>query len=319
MFFAAGSVLHGTGTKDMEKLGGLMKRMPWTGSIMIAGAVAIAALPPLNGFVSEWLMYLGLLKAGFATSDGRSLTALFAVGLLALIGALAAVTFVRLTGIVLLGSPRSEAARHAHESSPWMLGPMLVLVFLCLTVAVIPQTVAGLLRGVLSQLLGPDAGQGLLNLELSEAPLHIVGNLNAVTLVAIGGLTALLLAWARYTRQAEGPTWACGYVKPTVRMQYTGRSFAELLAEHLLPRFFRPHTTRQSPQGLFPSKSDFGTETPDPLTEKVYEPFFRRWAERFSLLRVLQQGQVHVYLMYILLVVVLALAWVSLRTWWAAS
>src|ERR1017187_7246412 len=178
MFFAAGSVLHGTGTKDMEKLGGLMKRMPWTGSAMMVGAVAIAALPPLNGFVSEWLMYLGLLKSGFATSDSRSLVALFAVGLLALIGALAAATFVRLTGIVLLGSPRSEAARHAHESSPWMVGPMLVLVFLCLIGAGIPQAVAGLLLGVLNQLLGPDAGQGLLNLESSDAPLHIVGNLN---------------------------------------------------------------------------------------------------------------------------------------------
>src|ERR1017187_737420 len=110
MFFAAGSVLHGTGTKDMEKLGGLMKKMPYTASAMIAGAVALAALPPLNGFVSEWLMYLGLLKSGFATSDSRSLMALFAVGVLALIGALAAATFVRLIGIVLLGSPRSEAA-----------------------------------------------------------------------------------------------------------------------------------------------------------------------------------------------------------------
>src|SRR5205807_7057947 len=97
MFFAAGSVLHGTGTRDMEKLGGVMKRMPWTGSALMVGAVAIAALPPLNGFVSKWLMYLGVLESGFATNDSRSLTALFAVGLLALIGGLAAVAFVRLT------------------------------------------------------------------------------------------------------------------------------------------------------------------------------------------------------------------------------
>jgi hydrogenase-4 component B len=102
-------------------------------------------------------------------------------------------------------------------------------------------------------------------------------------------------------------------------MQYTGRSFAEMIAEHLLPRFLRPHTTRQGPQGLFPSKSDFGSDCPDPVSEKVYEPFFRRWAERFSRLRILQQGQVHIYLIYILLMVVLALAWVSLRTGWTTS
>jgi hydrogenase-4 component B len=315
MFFAAGSVLHGTGTKDMEKLGGLMKRMPWTGSLMIAGAVAIAALPPLNGFVSEWLMYLGLLKSGFATSDGRSLTALFAVGLLALIGGLAAITFVRLTGIVLLGSPRSEAAQHAHESSPWMLVPMQVLLLLCFTVAVVPQMVVNMLTEPLTQILGWPVGPTLEELATSEAPLYVIGNVNAWILVALGITALILWALVRRTVRAEGSTWGCGYAKPTVRMQYTGRSFAELLAEHLLPRFLRPHTTRQAPQGLFPSTSAFGTETADPLTEKVYEPFFRHWAERFSLLRVLQQGQVHVYLVYILLVVVLALAWVSLRTW----
>ena len=111
MFFAAGSVLHGTGTKDLEKLGGVAKRMPWTGVAMIIGAVAISALPPLNGFVSKWLMYLSLMKYGLATSGGRGLTALLAVGVLALVGGLAGIAFVRLTGIALLGSPRSDAAR----------------------------------------------------------------------------------------------------------------------------------------------------------------------------------------------------------------
>jgi formate hydrogenlyase subunit 3/multisubunit Na+/H+ antiporter MnhD subunit len=319
MFFTAGSVLHGTGTKDMEKLGGLMQRMPWTASAMVVGAVAIAALPPLNGFVSEWLMYLGLLKCGFATTDSRSLPAFFAVGLLALVGSLAAAAFVRLTGIVLLGSPRSEAARHAHESSPWMLGPMVLLVFLCLAVAVVPQAITGSMAGALDQVLGWQPGQTVVELESSDARLSVVGHINALTLLAIAAGMIGLLAWSRRAVRAEGPTWGCGYARPTVRMQYTGRSIAEMLVEHLLPRFLRPHTSRRAPKGLFPSKSDFGCDSPDPVSEKVYEPFFRRWAERFSRLRVLQQGKLHVYLVYILLMVVLALAWVSLRTWWAAS
>ena len=110
------------------------------------GCVAIAALPPLNGFVSEWLMYLGLVKYALTASGASSLVALLAVGLLALIGGLAAITFVRLAGIALLGSPRSEAAMHAHESSRWMLGPMFVLVVGCLTMAMIPQVVLGPIR-----------------------------------------------------------------------------------------------------------------------------------------------------------------------------
>lgn len=316
MFFAAGSILHGTGTKDMEQLGGLMKRMPWTAGAMMAGAVAISALPPLNGFASEWLMYLGLLQWGLASSHS-SLIALFAVGLLALVGGLAAVAFVRLTGVVLLGSPRSEAARHAHESSLWMLGPMLLLVTLCVTVAVIPQVVTGLMSGTLDQVLGSETGPTLARLQTSEAPLYMVGNLNAATLLAIAVGTIGLIVWSRKSVRADGPTWGCGYVMPTERMQYTGRSFAEMIAEHLLPRFLRPRVKREKPQGLFPSRGNFTAECPDPVSRKMYEPFFRRWAERFSRLRILQQGRVNVYLVYIVLTVVLTLAWVSLRTMWA--
>jgi NADH:ubiquinone oxidoreductase subunit 5 (subunit L)/multisubunit Na+/H+ antiporter MnhA subunit len=319
MFFAAGSVLHGTGTKDMEKLGGLMKRMPWTASAMIVGAVAIAALPPLNGFVSKWLMYVSLLKCGLATHDSLSLTALLAIGLLALIGGLAATAFIRLLGIVLLGSPRSEAVQHAHESSLWMLAPMQVLIFLCLIMALAPQMAAGLTVTVLDQILGRDASHTLLELESSETPLYIVGNANAWIVIAVGAVALVLLGLLRKRVWAEGPTWGCGYVKPTARMQYTGRSLAEMIAEHVLPRFLRPHTTRQVPRGLFPAKGDFGAECPDPFSEKIYEPFFRRWAERFSRLRVLQQGKVHVYLVYILLMVVLSLAWVSVYRWWGTS
>jgi NADH:ubiquinone oxidoreductase subunit 5 (subunit L)/multisubunit Na+/H+ antiporter MnhA subunit len=319
MFLAAGSVLHGTGSKDMEKLGGLATRMPWTASAMMVGAVAIAALPPLNGFVSKWLMYLGLMNCGLATNDSRSLTALLAIGLLALIGGLAAIAFVRLTGIVLLGSPRSDAAEEAHESSPWLLGPMLFLVVLCLAAAVFPQAVTGYLVRPLDEIVGQHAGDTLLSLESATAPLRTLGHVNAWTLIAVATGTLGALALSRRGRRADGPTWGCGYVRPTVRMQYTGRSFAEMLGEHLLPRFLRPHTKRQAPRGLFPCKSYFWSESADPVSAKVYEPFFRRWAGRFSRLRILQQGKVHVYLVYVVLMVVLALAWVSLRTWWGAS
>jgi formate hydrogenlyase subunit 3/multisubunit Na+/H+ antiporter MnhD subunit len=319
MFFAAGSVLHATGTKDVEKLGGLAKRMPWTAGAMTAGAVAMAALPPLNGFVSEWLMYLGLMRCGFTSDGSRGLTALFAVGLLALIGGLAAVTFARLAGVVLSGSPRSEAARHAHESSPWLIGPMLVLVLLCSGVALAPRAAIGWLEGPLDQVLGREAGQSLLDLDSADVPLHAIGNANAWILIGAAALALVLVTLVRRGGRVEGPTWGCGYARPTVRMQYTGASFAEMAAERLLPRSLRPHTTRQGPRGLFPGKGDFGSEHCDPVSERVYDPFFRRWATRFSRLRILQQGKVHVYLVYIVLTVVLALAWVSLRAWWAPS
>src|SRR5258706_7001413 len=130
-----------------------MKRMPWTGGAMAGGAVAIAALPQLNGFASKWLMYLALLQAGLPTESDQALTALLSIGLLALIGGLAALAFVRLIGIAFLGSPRSPAAEHAHESSQWMRGPMLLLVASCLLLAVLPSCGVNLLGWSLVQIL----------------------------------------------------------------------------------------------------------------------------------------------------------------------
>lgn len=319
MFFAAGSVLHGTGTRDMEQLGGLMHRMPWTGFAFMSGALAIAALPPLNGFVSKWLMYVSLLQTANAPGIHGNLLALFAIGLLALIGGLTAITFVRLAGITLLGASRSDAARRAHEASPWMIAPIYVLLILCIITAVIPQFVVLLLTNVLEQMLSGEAAGTWSELAATDAPIYIVGNLNAWLLVLAGGGTILFLAWARRSLRAEGPTWGCGYVRPTERMQYTGRSFSEMMADHLLPRFLRPRTKCQAPRGLFPAQGDFKSESPDPFRTKGYEPFFRRWARRFVRLRILQQGKINIYLIYVVLTVVVALAWVSLRTWWAAS
>jgi formate hydrogenlyase subunit 3/multisubunit Na+/H+ antiporter MnhD subunit len=318
MFFTAGSVLHGAGTKDIERLGGLMKRMPWTGSTMLLGAVAICGLPPLNGFVSEWLMYLGLLKSGLATTDSRGLVALLAVGLLSLIGGLAAITYVRLCGVALLGSPRSEAASHAHESSWWMRGPILLLLAACVGVAVVPDRVVGVLTRPLDQVLGLEPGQTVVELTLSEAPLDKLGALNAWALAAVAVTAVVLLALCRGGTQADGGTWGCGYARPTARMQYTGRSFSELMAEHLLPRSLRPRTARHLPKALFPALGSFTSECPDPVSEQFYEPLLNRAARRFVRLRVLQQGKIHVYLIYITLTVVTALTWLSLRAWWGA-
>jgi formate hydrogenlyase subunit 3/multisubunit Na+/H+ antiporter MnhD subunit len=323
MFLAAGSVLHGAGTRDMEQLGGLLRRMPWTGATMVVGAVALAALPPLNGFTSKWLMYLGLIRAGFAQTGGVSLVTLLAIGLLAVIGGLSAVTFLRLIGIVLLGNPRSDNILEAHESSPWLLGPMVVLAILCVGVAIVPYVVIEPLLGVADTVFGWDAGAARRHLDLEQTPLDIIGTVNAwvLALMAAGGI--LMAVWLRKQSPAEGATWGCGYARPTAKMQYTGRSFAEMMAEHLLPRFLRPRTHRAPPQGVFPGASEFAAETPDPVTEGVYQPFFRRWARRFSALRILQQGRIHIYLIYIFMVVVLALAWltvrIKVRAWWGVS
>ena len=141
---------------------------------------------------------------------------------------------------------------------------------------------------------------------------------NASVLLALRGRGDGGMGGGTAGARAEGPTWGCGYARPTPRMQYTGQSFAEMMAEQLLPRLLRPRTKRQAPRGWFP-RGRIRVAVPRPVREWFYEPAFRRWAERFSRLRILQQGKVHVYLLYIVLTVVLALAWVLIRRWRGTS
>ncbi len=311
LFLCSGSVLHGAGTRDLEALGGLAKRMPVTGLLLMLGAVAIAGLPPLNGFVGEWLLLRGLFAGALARGGAPGIAALLAVGALAFVGALAALCFVRLVGIALLGNARTEAAARAHESSAGILVPMLLLGAGCAALSLRPSIALRPVAAFAGQLFGAQVGAGVEALAPSLTTLGAVSAAIALALAALGAALA-----ARVRRPAAAPiTWDCGYAAPTARMQYTASSFAQIATAELLPRGLGPRATEHRPRGLFPAPAAFRTEDADPLTLRWYEPFFTRWADRFAGLRWLQQGVLHAYLFYILLVVVAALAWTSLRGW----
>lgn len=312
MFLAAGSVLHGAATGDIEQLGGLMKRMPWTARAMTLGAVGMAGLPPLNGFISEYLICLGVANTALAATDGPGLAAMLTLGALAWIGSLAALAFVRLIGVALLGSPRGDAAGHAHESPAMLVGPQVVLVLLCLAVAIWPHQAARLLSPAIGQILGAAAGETLFSAE-ALAPLSKLATINIATLASIGAVAMGLMFAGRQARRAKRGTWGCAYPRPSSRMQYTGSSFAAYAADRLLPRPLQSRVKRTDVRGLFPEPAEFASRCPDVLEENVYEPLFHRVADLFSRLRFLQQGSIRVYLVYMLLAVVAALAWVQLR------
>jgi hypothetical protein len=157
------------------------------------------------------------------------------------------------------------------------------------------------------------------------------GSTTADALAAVTGATSIIgtcaiAIWAalafiglmfvlRTGKPAQDQTWGCGYAAPTVRMQYTGRSFSEMLAERLLPAPLRPRITARAPEAIFPHEGELTSDTVDPFTRGVYQPFLARWADRFARLRWLQQGILHVYILYILVVLVIALGWTSVRGW----
>ncbi len=311
MFLGAGSVLHGTGTKDIERLGGLLRRMPWTGRALLFGAVAIAGLPPLNGFVGEWLLFRALAQAGVEQVAPAGLLAIGGAAALSFTGGLAALCFVRLVGVVLLGTPRSEAAERAHEASHTMTAVLVLLMIACAIGALLAPLLMAALAALLAQLGAATRGD-VSALAASLWPLVFV---NLGLLAGIVGGGALSLRMLRGGRLQRAETWGCGYAAPTARMQYTGHAFSELFSTRILPRWAQARLWSSRPKGPWPSSASFTSDTTDPLTRVAYAPFLLRWGHRFARLRFLQQGNVHLYLLYIFAAALGALAWVAVRDW----
>ncbi|WP_305043195.1 proton-conducting transporter transmembrane domain-containing protein [Geoalkalibacter sp.] len=304
LFLGAGGLLHATGTRDLNHMGGLLKRLPLSGALLIGGSLAIVAVPPLNGFVSEWLLYLGLLQGATQLSGAAALPPLLLVGLLALTGALALLVFVRLVGIALLGVPRSPAAVTAHEGGASLLLPQALLLSACLAIGLFPGAALGLLAAPLALLAPPGASAALL-----AVPLAGPGSL-AWLLLALVSTAALLLVGLRRRRpRTAGETWGCGYALPSARMTYSAEGFAELAHNRMLPAVLRPAVGGALPAELFPQPVGRAQASADPVLGRLFQPLFAGLGERCVRLRWLQQGKPAVYLAYIFLTGAALMLW----------
>ncbi|MDO9632237.1 MAG: proton-conducting transporter membrane subunit, partial [Humidesulfovibrio sp.] len=305
LFFTAGSVLHGTRTRQLDQLGGLAGPMPWTALMFLVGAVAICGLPPLNGFVSEFLVYLGLWHTVTTvdTGGGAGLgAAMIAVPVLAMIGALAVACFVKVYGSVFLGLPRTLAASRAKESPLSMRAPMLVLALCCALIGLAPALVVPVLEPVLAH-WSPEAlaaGPGLGSL----APLS---TLSALSMLLVALVLALGLALARKARLAPRQgTWDCGYARPTSRMQYTASSFAQTIVD-MFGWVLRQHVQQPRLEGHFPAQAKMQTHVDELVLDRVLLPAGRRVERWFAWFHLFQQGLTQQYVLYILIAVVLLL------------
>ncbi len=301
LFFSAGSVIHATGTRQIDRMGGLAKPMPKTAMLFTIGAVAICGLPPLNGFVSEFLIYIGLFRT-LGLGEAPWLWGTLAAPVLAMIGALAVACFVKIVGVVFLGEPRTDEARHGHEAPASMTSPMVLIASLCFAIGLLPILIAP----VMDRAIRAWAGDIPLQPVMSWAPLGWISAM-ALALGALGaaGYIALRrrISAGAFTKVG---TWDCGYAAPTARMQYTASSFAQMLVG-IFGGVLRPRVHRPKLEGVFPASSHFESHVEDAAMKDVIEPSLS-WIERMlSSLRFLQQGRVQLYLLYILIVVVVLL------------
>jgi hydrogenase-4 component B len=302
LFQGAGSVLHATGVRDLDALGGLARRMPVTALTFLVGAVAISGLPPLNGFVSEWLVLVGAFRGG-SLAGGAGVAAVAVLPVLALIGGLAVACFVKVFGVLFLGVARTDAPARAHEAGPLMRVPMVLGAALCVLLGVAPLVAIALAAPAVLEVGG-----------LTEVPAGVVGGLASLTSVAgvLLGVTALLvLARAALLRRRSvsvGPVWACGYEGVTPRMQYTAASFAEPVLAPFGAAIQRT-VHAELPSGYFPASARYDDHVSDMAGERLLVPAARRVLAAFGRVRVLQQGRLQLYLAYVFVTLLVLLIW----------
>jgi hydrogenase-4 component B len=286
LFLGAGSVVHATGIRDIDRLGGLAKRMPVTAAAFLVGSVAIVGLPPLNGFLSEWLVYRSLMQGGIAAHGGRA--AILWGAALAMIGALALACFAKVVGVMYLGTARdARVVADAHESPSGITGPLIGLSLACVAIGLLPVVVVPALLRVGASMAGlsPRDVQSAIDPDVTVLTVFMVALAAAMGLG--WGARALLLR--RRTEERAG-TWACGFSAQTVRMQYTASSFAAPLLVA-----FSPVAGVQVHRGA----RSFATHPIDPVLRRVLLPAWegvRAGAGRF---RPIQQGRVGLQLLYV--------------------
>jgi hydrogenase-4 component B len=293
LFFGAGSVLHATGTREMSRLGGLWKRMPWTAGLFAFGAVAISGLPPLNGFVSEWLVYLGLFDAVNARG-AAAWVAMPAVLCLAVTGALALASFVKLCSIVFLGASRTKAAEHAHECGGAMCGPMLVLAVICGAIGFAPLVFWPLVARAVVAWNPAWVPPGE-----PPAPLSLLGPVQAMFALLLIGTAVWLWRRLRQNKVERHLTWDCGYFEPTARMQYTGASFAGIASSWFF-WILRPERKLRRPRGSFPENASQIEYTPETVLDHVIAPVGDVVLRLSTAVRRLQHGHLQSYILYLL-------------------
>ena len=293
LFFAAGSVIHATGTREIELLGGVSRRLPWSSGFFLLGAVAICGLPPLNGFVSELMVYLGSFTAIRSYHGVVGALPALVAPVLALVGGLALACFVKVYGVVFLGVPRSPDHAGGHEAPPSMLVPMALLSLVCLLIGVAPGVLALPLGHAVLSYQNLQATRGLASL----VPFGWISALGA-GLVGCAALAALFLARrARRQPVAVSRTWGCGYLRPGPRMQYSASSFGETLV-YWFSGVLRPELHRKEVSGLFPERASLESHLPEAVLERIYLPFLGYLFRKTAPVRHLQHGKLNIYIFY---------------------
>jgi formate hydrogenlyase subunit 3/multisubunit Na+/H+ antiporter MnhD subunit len=311
LFLCAGEVLHSVGTVSMTSLGGLQKRMPFLGALFALGAASIACLPPFNGFAGEFVISLSLIKGLALTGMEQKIALLVCLTGLMLVSGISAAVYIKAYGLTFLGQPRTQFAAEPHVPQNRFLLPLLIPAFACVLggfcakwvflmiqptisyISAVPHSLAASSEAVIA---GTDEILGLI------AGFGTAGLMAAVLFI---GLRRILLV---RNGKSSAPTWGCGYQYGTSRIQYTPASFAEP-GTRIFSAVMGTSVKFKKDDRYFPSHASLSVKTPDVVRGKLYAPLFELIERGCNSLKILQNGLVNMYILYILITLVLLLVW----------
>ncbi|HUP06889.1 MAG TPA: hydrogenase 4 subunit B [Caldimonas sp.] len=312
LFLSTGSVLHATSERNLGKLGGLIRSMPWVAWITLIGVLASAGLPPFGGFVSEWLLLQSFLFTTGLPHEVLNMLIPIVAALIALVAALAGYVMVKFFGVIFLGQPREEKLAHARDASRWERAGMLWLAIGSIALGLFPVQVIEVIDPVTRGLIGTGLGEAAARSGWLLAPTSVARASYAPLVFLLGGALGCGLAWVLVRRLYHGrvrraPPWDCGYPWQTARMQDTAEGLGQPIRQIFEP-LFRLERELPSP---FDAQPRYRVVVQDPIWHAVYRPIGALVARVASLVGLLQQGRIAVYLMYSFVTLLALLVWVS--------
>ena len=309
LFLATGSVMHATHQRSLGKLGGLLRRMPWVAGLALIGTLALAGLPPLNGFASEWMLFQAFLLTPALPNSYLNMFIPVGTAALALAVALAGYVMVKFYGVVFLGQPREDSLQQAHDCGPHERIGLLWLAAWCVILGVLPVLVVRSLdpiaQSLVGAMLGPSLqGSGFLFLTAGSPERASYGPL-IFLLVIVGVVAATFLLVRRFYhgRLRRAPAWDCGFPGLNARMQDTAEGYGQPIKQIFEP-FFRLERHHPSP---FDTQPQYRSRFEDRLWYWLYLPIVRAVARISELVGVLQQGRIALYLVYSFLTLLILL------------
>jgi formate hydrogenlyase subunit 3/multisubunit Na+/H+ antiporter MnhD subunit len=309
LFLTTGSVLHATKQRNLGKLGGLIRRMPWVASMALVGTLAIAGLPPLNGFVSEWLLLQSFLFTPEIPHEFVNMFVPLGAAVLALTAALAAYVMVKFYGVVFLGQPREASLADAHDANLLERLGLVWLALGCILIGVMPQLALRPASVVTRKLLGQSilpTGSIWWIAPIAPKQASYSGLIMLLGIAGVVGITFLLVRLLAHGRTRRVATWDCGYPYQNARMQDTAEGFGQPI-RHMFGTFFRMERDLPAPEESSPH---YRIRIEDRLWHAIYLPIARAVQWLADVVGVLQGGSLSIYLLYSFLTLIVLLVFV---------